>query len=43
MSQTDLYTGNVAVTDDQPDLDGNLFPVGTESDIAELRITGKLP
>jgi len=43
MSQTDLYTGSVAIDDDQPDLAGNLFPIDTESDIAELRITGTLP
>ena len=35
--------GNVTNQEHQPDLEGNLFPVGAEVDVASLAITGELP
>ena len=40
--QQDL-TGHVDNREHQPDLEGNLFPVGEEVDVARLEITGALP
>ncbi len=38
-----LLTGHVTDTGDQPDLQGNLFPVDGEFDDAALEVTGRLP
>ena len=43
MSATTILTGQVTNHDNQPDLTGNMFPVGTEVDVAELQITGAIP
>jgi carotenoid cleavage dioxygenase-like enzyme len=43
MTGPDVLTGRVTDQTHQPDLEGNLFPVGEEVDVAALEITGQLP
>ena len=43
MSQSAAYAGHVTSQDDQPDLAGNMFPVGTEIDVATLEVSGRVP
>ncbi len=43
MSATVGLTGQVTNEEHQPDLEGNLFPVGDEVDITALEILGELP
>jgi len=38
-----VLTGHVDNPEHQPDLEGNMFPVSDEVDIARLQITGRLP
>ena len=43
MHAATTLTGNVSRQEHQPDLEGNLFPVDAEVDVAVLAITGELP
>jgi len=43
MNSPPLLTGRVTNQEHQPDLEGNLFPVGNEVDDASLEVTGVLP
>lgn len=43
MNAPTALIGNVRNQEHQPDLEGNMFPVGVEADIASLEITGQLP
>ncbi len=43
MTIQQVLTGHVDNPEHQPDLEGNLFPVGEEVDVARLDITGALP
>lgn len=43
MTISQVLTGHVDNPEHQPDLEGNLFPVGEEVDVARLEITGALP
>ncbi len=38
-----VLTGHVDNPEHQPDLEGNMFPVGDEVDIARLEVSGRLP
>ncbi len=43
MTMPSVLTGQVDNQEHQPDLEGNMFPVGEEVDVARLQITGDLP
>jgi carotenoid cleavage dioxygenase len=43
MTIPSVLTGHVDDAEHQPDLEGNMFPVETEVDVARLRVTGDLP
>ena len=43
MNAPTVLTGRVRNEEHQPDLEGNLFPVSSEVDVASLEITGRLP
>ena len=38
-----VLTGQVDNSERQPDLEGNMFPVGDEVDVARLEVSGHLP
>ena len=41
--RTTTLTGHVTDKEHQPDLEGNMFPVGAEVDVASLEVTGSAP
>ncbi len=43
MSSATTLIGHVTNNDGQPDLSGNMFPVGTEVDVTALQVTGQIP
>ncbi|MEO6626972.1 MAG: carotenoid oxygenase family protein, partial [Aquihabitans sp.] len=43
MTIPQVLTGRIDNAEHQPDLEGNMFPVGEEVDVADLAITGVLP
>ena len=40
MNVASTLVGQVSNPENQPDLDGNMFPVADEVDVASLRVTG---
>lgn len=43
MTISQVLTGHVYNREHQPDLEGNMFPVGEELDVASVEVTGALP
>ena len=41
MTETSTLVGHVTDAEHQPDLEGNMFPVDTERDVAALEVTGQ--
>ena len=43
MTQPTTLVGHVTDGEQQPDLEGNMFPVDAERDVASLEVTGRIP
>ena len=43
MIETSTLVGHVTDAEHQPDLEGNMFPVDSERDVAALEVTGQIP
>ena len=43
MTETSTLVGHVTNAEHQPDLEGNMFPVSAENDVASLAVTGQVP